>query len=833
MHNSENDKPRKELEREIIQLREEITKLKEANKVPSKFNTKNYSQEHLFHSIFEESGIGIAIVDKSLRIIKFNRTFYNLFGYEQEELLEMTYQDLIPEEKRERASQFIKAMFSSKIRKYEAEQVYLKKDNTQVWIKLTATVINDSNGKPEYILGMGEDISEIKRQEKIRDVVYNISNAVNYSSSLYKLIQTIKDNLKIIIDAKHFYIALYNEKSDSFSVPYLVKSKETFETFSAKKTLVGYVQKNRRPFLLNYKEILKLQTEGKIFIAGKLSKQWLGVPLIINEKVIGVLGVQSYEDEKAFDNNDLTVLEILSNQISASIQKMRSEEELKIERAYFKELFDNSPEAIAIVDNSSKIININAEFTNLFGYTKEESLHKPIEDLISTPAFKTEAQHLTSEVATGKTIKIDTKRQKKDGSMVDVSLWGTPIMLDEGQIAVYAIFRDITERVEAEQKLEEAKEKAEESDRLKTSFLTNMSHEIRTPMNAIIGFSELIAEPTTDQETREEFTQQIYASSNMLLKLIDDIIDISQLDAGNLKLNKTKFNVSKILSDLYNKFEKERLEEEKKEIELLLHNPFGESITYIETDEVRFNQIFTHLLNNALKYTHSGFVEFGFDINQQEEPIFYVRDTGIGIPEDKTDIIFDHFTKLEDRTKLYRGTGIGLTITKKLVHLLGGEIWVESNLGIGSIFYFTLPNKVSLLEIKNGNNNKNKNYNWAGKKVLVAEDEDTNFEVIRASLARTHAYIERVKDGKKAIKRCEDEEFDIVLMDIKMPLLDGIEATKKIRTFKPNLPIIAQTAFVHKNERDLCIDAGCNEYFPKPIKSYVLLETIDKYISNG
>ena len=253
----------------------------------------------------------------------------------------------------------------------------------------------------------------------------------------------------------------------------------------------------------------------------------------------------------------------------------------------------------------------------------------------------------------------------------------------------------------------------------------------------------------------------------------------------------------------------------------------------MESDEFRFNQIFSHLLSNAFKYTHNGFIEFGFDINQQEEPIFYVRDTGIGIPEDKTDTIFNHFIKIEDRTKLYRGTGIGLTITKKLVNLLGGEIWVESNLGIGSIFYFTLPEKVSLLEITNNNKIRSKNYNWAGKKVLVAEDDDSNFEVLKASLARTHADLHRVLNGEEAVKKCMNEEFDIVLMDIKMPVLDGIEATQQIKAFKPNLPIIAQTAYVLKNERDTCIEAGCDDYIPKPIKSYVLLETINKYIVNG
>ncbi|HAF30935.1 MAG TPA: hypothetical protein DCG75_18000 [Bacteroidales bacterium] len=833
MSKLESHKSKEELEKEILKLRKEIGELKEKSS-ESFTNLDSYAnQNSLFHSIFKEAGIGIAIIDKNWNIVNFNNSFLNLFGYLPDELKTMTYLDVIPEEKREKAKEFISAMFSSKLVKYQAEQMYIRKDKSLFWLKLTASVINDENGNPEYILGMGEDITEFKRQEKIRDVVYNISNAVNYTENLYQLIQTIKENLKSMIDAKHFYIALYDETSDKFSIPYLIDHVETFKTFPANGNLVGYVQKNKKSVLLDYKEILELQNTGKIDIEGKLSKQWLGVPLVNNEKFIGVLGVQSFDNEKAFNHNDLTILEILSNQITASIQKMRSEYALQIEKAYFKELFENSPEAIAIIDNSSNIININREFTALFGYTKQEALHKNIEDLISTLAFKSEGQCLTTEISKGKVIKTDTKRKKKNGEIVDVSLWGTPIIIDEGQVAIYAIFRDISERVESEQKLEEAKEKAEESDRLKTSFLTNMSHEIRTPMNAIIGFSELIAEPNVDQDSRKEFAEQIYASSVMLLKLIDDIIDISQLDSGNIKLTNKRFCISKALNDIYLKFEKEKLKENKPEIELLLHNPFGDLMVFIESDEIRFNQIFTHLLNNALKYTNKGFIEFGFDTNQNDEPIFYVRDTGIGIPEEKTNTIFNHFTKIEDRTKLYRGTGIGLTITKKLVNLLGGDIWVESNLGIGSIFYFTLKEKVSLVELNTKNSINTKIYNWAGKKILIAEDEDTNFVVIKASLARTHANLIRVKDGKEAVDKCLNEEFDLVLMDIQMPVLDGIEATKQIKAQKSHLPIIAQTAYVHKNERDLCLKAGCNEYIPKPIKSYFLLETIDKLILNG
>jgi len=825
-----NKKTKNELKKKFKDIRFEVTQHKKSKQNINP-DQNIIEQEDLYYSVFEESGIGIALIDSNARIVNSNKSFSDLFDYEKDELQSLTYLDIIPEGKRKDALQFIEDMFSSKLLKYQTEQTYIRKDNSSFYLKLTATIIKDKKGKPKYILGMGEDITEYKRQQRIGEVISNISSAVNYTKNLNDLIHIIKSNLKSIIDAEHFYITLYNESDNNFSIPYKVNDKETFKTFPAEKSLVDYVRRNKKSSNLNYKEILNLQDEKEIFIAGKLSKQWIGVPLLIDDIVIGVMGVQSFENEFAFDNNDFTALHILSNQISTSIQKMRSENELQIERAYFKELFDNSPEAIALVNNSSVVMDINSEFSNLFGYSKQEAIDNSIEDLISIPSLKSEALKLTAEIAKGKTVKTETKRRKKDGAIVNVSLWGTPVVLNEGQIAIYAIFRDITEKIVSEKKLKEAKEKAEASDKLKTAFLTNMSHEVRTPLNAVVGFSDLLADPNTDIESRNEFVKQINLSSDMLIKLMDNIIDISQIDAGELKISKRKFNISSSLSKLYEKMQDEKSKNLKENIEILIHNPFGDQIAFIESDEYRFNQILEQLLSNALKYTHKGFIEFGFDIDHSENPTFYVRDTGIGIPDDKKQQIFEHFTKLEDRSNLYRGTGIGLTIVQKLVNLLGGKIWIESNPGIGSIFYFSLPSKIELLESKVPKAKSFSNYNWNGKSILIAEDEDSNYEVLRATLSRTYADLTRVKQGDEALEHCKKNNYDIVLMDIKMPVMDGINATKQIKIFNPNLPIIAQTAYVHKDERDTCMKAGFDEYIPKPIKSFELLDMISKFIT--
>ena len=535
---------------------------------------------------------------------------------------------------------------------------------------------------------------------------------------------------------------------------------------------------------------------------------------------------------KEIDELRSQVATLKQNIFDLQSEQVKDPSKHKKNRNLFHSIFEEAGIGMAIINRKSEIVKFNKFFSNQFGYSKDELHNMSYIDLIPDEK-KEDSLKMIESIFNSKITKYEgvQKYYKKDKTLVWVNLTAS-VVLDEFGVPEYIIGmgEDITDRIIYEEALKNAKDKAEESDRLKTAFLANMSHEIRTPMNAIIGFAELMADPNLDLASRKEFIEQIYNSSNMLSKLIDDIIDISQIDAGEIKPTTKRFNLTKVLDHFLYKIIEEK--EYAEEMDILFHSPFGNLPAFIETDEFRFKQIFEHLLNNAIKYTHEGFIEFGFDINQQEIPTFYVRDTGIGIPEDKIELIFKHFTKLEDRTKLYRGTGIGLTITQKLVNLLGGKIWVESNPGIGSIFYFTLPSKVEIIEIPIRKDKFRINYDWSNKKILIAEDEDSNYEVLRASLSRTHAKLVRVTQGDKAVEICKKEDFDIILMDIKMPVLNGIDATKQIKSFKPNLPIIGQTAFVFKNERDLCISAGCNEYIAKPIKSQVLLEMINNFFVN-
>ncbi len=383
--------------------------------------------------------------------------------------------------------------------------------------------------------------------------------------------------------------------------------------------------------------------------------------------------------------------------------------------------------------------------------------------------------------------------------------------------------------------LEIAKEKAEQSDKLKSAFLANMSHEIRTPMNAIIGFSNLLNDNDIVREDKDELVSHIIHNSNTLLHLIDDIIDIAKIEAGQLEIYKKNCQINKILNELFETFSEKKKLLHHKDLDLVF-KPGIENLNFTTyTDPIRIQQILTNLIDNALKFTESGKIEIGYTLKEENENSsiqFFVKDSGIGLSKEQQGQIFSRFTKFEnDKKKLYRGAGLGLAICKNISNLLGGDIWVESELKKGSAFYFTIPYlKVSENNILKENQKENI-YNWAGKSILVAEDEESNFRFLEMVLSKTNVNLIRAKNGIEAIEKFQKNNIDLILMDIKMPHMDGHEATRRIRKIDKDIVIIAQTAFAMENDERISIKAGCNDYIAKPIRKPKLLELINKYLS--
>jgi signal transduction histidine kinase/CheY-like chemotaxis protein len=375
----------------------------------------------------------------------------------------------------------------------------------------------------------------------------------------------------------------------------------------------------------------------------------------------------------------------------------------------------------------------------------------------------------------------------------------------------------------------QAKEKAEESDRLKSAFLANLSHEIRTPMNAIMGFSDLIGSEKLTKSDLGKYSLIIKKSSNYLLGIINDIVEISHIDTGQVELKETEINLDALLEELYNAY-KVSLPAGKK-IELKLVKPEQPYVENIIADEVKLRQILINLLNNALKFTREGEICFGYSLNSPTEISFFVKDTGIGIPPEFHEIIFERFRQVDSSSSvLHGGSGLGLSIAKAYAGLMGGKTTVESEPGKGSVFTVTLPlaksEKINGMEVITGTEEILDRQDE--KVVLVAEDEDVNWYFLDQILTRVNYKPLRAVNGREAVELClKNKNIGLVLMDIKMPVMNGYEALEEIRKIKPELPVIAQTAYALPADVER-LKASFDDYITKPIDRQLLFEKIQK-----
>ncbi len=523
---------------------------------------------------------------------------------------------------------------------------------------------------------------------------------------------------------------------------------------------------------------------------------------------------------------EFKILASYTNKIIKDIRKAVVEKEK--EKAYFERLFDIAPEAIAILDIKGRIKRVNQEFVNLFGFEQEELVNKEVDRLIVPENLFEQARINTIEISKLKYIESDGIRICKNGKRINVSIIATSIELKYGQLGIYVIYRDITQQKEFENRLNEAKDKAEESERLKSSFLANISHEIRTPMNSILGFSSLLETPDISKESKSNYIKYINTSGIKLLKIIDDIIDISKLEAQELTININKCNLKELFDELLFIFSVNN----KAGVDLKMKIEKSNNII-IYSDYRRLKQIMSCFIDNGLKFTEKGFVEFGYKILDSKIQ-FYVKDTGIGLSEDKKKIIFDKFRQVEENyTRKYGGAGIGLAISKELVHLLGGKIEIESKEGEGTLFSFCLPYKPeSNKKINLINNNKPELMNWKGKKIIVAEDEENNYFFIESILKHTKASILWAKNGEEVLELINAEyNPDIILMDVKMPKLNGNSTVKIIREKNINIPIIAQTAYALLDEQSQLLEYGYNDIITKPYNIKSLINIVAKYLS--
>ena len=506
-------------------------------------------------------------------------------------------------------------------------------------------------------------------------------------------------------------------------------------------------------------------------------------------------------------------------------ERKRAEEALQRSETLFRAITEQSGEGISLADTNGNYVKVNSAFCKITGYSEEELLTMNIRDLVPP---ETEVK-LFPQVRKRKSGKREAVLRRKDGSHFVAEINGYPIQLINQNLGL-GIVRDITERKQAEENLKLALEKAQESDRLKSAFLANMSHEIRTPMNAILGFTELLKEPQLTGDEKDEYVRIIEKSGHRLLDTINDIIDISKIEAGQVKVTETEVSVNEILKEHYHLFYHEA---ESKGIELNYEPSLSDREARLITDKQKLEGILTNLIKNAIKFTEKGNITFGYDIVSVEDKKyleFYVKDTGIGIPADRVEAIFNRFEQADmGDTRVFEGSGLGLAISKSYVEMLGGKISVKSKPGEGSTFIFSIPyHRQNLKEGSASQNNKEESGVILNNlSIIVAEDDEINKLFYENILKNNFKKIIYTTSGKETIEKFrENPDTDIILMDIKMPDMNGYDATREIRKFNNDVIIVAQTAFGLAGDRKKAIEAGCNDYIAKPVKKEILFNKI-------
>jgi PAS domain S-box-containing protein len=496
----------------------------------------------------------------------------------------------------------------------------------------------------------------------------------------------------------------------------------------------------------------------------------------------------------------------------------------------YRELADMLPQSIYETDELGNFTYVNKAWHKTFGYTNEdldEGLNL-IEIIITKSSNELLGHH---KIENSNFIAI-----RKNGSKFPASVYSDNIIKGNRFCGRRGIIIDITARNQYISALKKETYKAQTADKLKSSFLANMSHEIRTPMNSIIGFSNLLSSEEIPENQKTEFASYIKSSGELLLKLIDDIIDIAKIEAGEIKIDKKECNILKMFQELQHTF-KEIINKSSKKHLRIIFNPPDIKDLIIKTDPYRLKQILGNLINNAIKFTDAGHIEFGYKIPNEKTIEFFVKDTGIGLTRDEISIIFERFKRaVASEEKNIVGTGLGLAISKNLVELLGGEMWVDSHPGLGTTFYFTLPYlKITRIDEQfSYDDDIFHDYGWENITILVVEDDNNSYSLLKETLKKTKANIIRAKNGEIAIDICKSNlNIDIVLMDIQLPQMNGYEATREIKKFRKSMPVIAQTAFAMAGDKEKSIMAGCDDYISKPININKLLPKINQFLEKA
>ncbi len=777
-----------------------------------------------------------------------NAKFWTVLGYNPDEMPHKSnaWQNIINQDDLKLALDNFTKHCEDPNHPYDQVVRYTHKNGSTVWIRCRGLAIRDNNGKPIRMLGAHQDVSDLKNSEQEL-----LKANEKFCESEAKLNALFSSMSEIVV--LHELVYDGNGKPVNYRI---TDCNEAFTRITGikRETAMGRLSTEvygteEPPYLSEYSKVAltgkpyvyetyfqPMDKHFSISVVSPGKNQFATVTTDITEhKRAGQL-LQESNEEIATQNEELTAQnEELNNK---NLELIAAKERAEKSESQIKSILQTAMDGFWIVDKEAKFIEVNEIACKILGYTREEMLELRITDIESKETIEDTKKHMLKILEKGED-RFESKHRCKNGELIDVEV---SVKKQPAKDLMVVFIRDITKRKRDEIELIKAKEKAKESDKLKSAFLANMSHEIRTPMNGIIGFTELLKNPDLKNDEQQKYIGIIEKSGARMLNIINDIIDISKIESGLMKLNIVKTNINEHVKDIYTFFNPEA---EAKMVKLSFKNTLRSKEAIIKTDSEKFYAILTNLVKNAIKYTPEGSIELGYHLKTENEPAeleFYVKDTGVGIPKERQKVIFDRFIQADITNKMaHEGGGLGLAITQAYVEMLGGKIWIESDPdgksgSKGSIFYFTLPyNAEVALETIDGQHTLSEKDKPVSKlKILIAEDDEVSEMLLDETVKMFGKEILKVSTGIKAVEVCrEHPDIDLILMDIRMPEMGGYEATQQIRKFNKEVIIIAQTAYGLSGDKEKAIEAGCNEYIAKPFNKYELLALMQKCLVNS
>ncbi len=907
------------------------------------------------------------------KLLFVNNAWKKTLGYTDEEIKDLTIEDIIHPDNLESTLLNLEYILKGEnLDKFET--AFITKNNRKIHLKASINC-RYSRGKPVAFRGIMYDITDQVRAERAQKLYYSIASIATQSTNLKDLYDNIHHELSQVIDTRNFYISLTNNDKYINFVYYLDENYgENVNTGRRKvaKGLTEYAMHLGHPVILYDEDIRKLSEESIIEIFGPLPKIWLGVPLRLNQKITGVIAIQSYRNREAYDQKDLELLDFISGQIALSIQRKQDEEKINNQTARLNAIFESSTHLMWSVNRKITLTSFNQNYGNDvqtyfnvlpklkdentsprlkyggqeyldFWNEKYEMAFKGIpqhfemclptknggqvwREIFLNPIYLQDGQieevsGIANDITQKKRNEIALQKSEEkfrnifesfqdiyfrtdsEGVITMISpsvqelcgykpeevlgkkitefylynikrkqslkgLWRrgsirnfeVPIVAKDGSVinficnirliydfknnkrtieTIEGVARDITELKKASEEVLKSKEIAERSLKVKEQFLANMSHEIRTPMNGIIGVIDLISDTSLDKE-QQEYVQTIKKSSETLLNILNDILDISKIEAGKMQLRLSTISLEQTIEKLFSLFQQQA---NAKDLELNLSIDEGVP-AYVKADETRLIQILSNLTSNAIKFTDQGSVTVHISAKEQRNRKHLIRvevtDTGIGISKDNLALLFDNFSQVDtSSTKSYAGTGLGLVISKELSKMMNGDIGVNSKPGKGSTFWFTFEAKESKTPPPSKKQNElTEQPIYRFEKItpylLVVDDNQVNRKVAREILLKSGCVVDTASDGAEAIEKVREHNYHLVLMDIQMPGMDGITATRHIKELDKKLPpIVAMTAYSMQGDDVKFMEAGMDDYISKPITSKNLVGKVKEWVEKA